>query len=117
MFNVGVGEMRLGQAGQSPECSVRGTSFILVMPHDTRIGGEPGSAGQDRIQGQPESAACGHSIAGPFPASPCSERLCFINAPFRGVGSDTRQGGFQVTIITSAIRMAILPKHKATDLY
>lgn len=32
VFIVGVGEMRLGQARQSPECSVRGTGFILVMP-------------------------------------------------------------------------------------
>lgn len=32
MFNVGVGETQLGQAGQSPECSVKGTGFILVMP-------------------------------------------------------------------------------------
>ena len=76
MFNVGVGETQLGQAGQSPECSVKGTGFILVMPHDTRTGGEPGSAGQDRILGQPGLAACGHSLTGPFPASPCSGRLC-----------------------------------------
>lgn len=44
--------------------------------HDTRTGGEPGSAGQDRIQGQPGLAACGHSLTGPFPASPCSGRFC-----------------------------------------
>ena len=81
--------------------------------HDTRTGGETGSAGQDRIQGQPGLTP---SLAPSLPLR-AQESSASTDAPFRGVGSNTRQGGFQVTIITSAIRITILPKHKATDLY